>query len=264
MNEEIIKDDALRLGLEIQKRQCHEGNIIFESHPINEEYEEFTFTYKYSETPFFLEKEGLLKFFDNKKGIFHKTIKGKAGAFIITLDPNAATDSGSENAPKYKQFLPGFYSVSFKLNRINKWLKKELDCRLEPDDKMIQFFTNRDYFYGSSELHIKQRDDTPCTLDFSKSPILRPVFETFYYLYNDGKTNLFTKEELIKKYRELTGKDISWTVFMNRKSSICGKMINTKACLKRRINWEYDSKEKKHRFEILPLSDALSDDRMKK
>ncbi len=132
MNEEIIKDDVLQLCLEIQKRQYNSGNIIFEGGQINEGYREFTFPYKYPETPFFLEKEGLLRFFKIKSHIFSKTKKRKAGSFTMTIDPNAATVSGSENAPKYKQFLPGFYSVSFKLNRIKKWLKKELDRRLEP------------------------------------------------------------------------------------------------------------------------------------
>lgn len=115
--------------------------------------------------------------------------------------------------------------------------------------------TQRDYIYENGELHITLKNGSNCTLDLSKAHILRPVFESFFYLFHEGNSTLFTKEEVLKKYRELSRNEIDWRVLIKRKSSIVGKMINTKDCLKKRISWKYDNKEKKYKFEILPLSD---------
>ncbi|MBI4038706.1 hypothetical protein HY384_01990 [Candidatus Daviesbacteria bacterium] len=113
----------------------------------------------------------------------------------------------------------------------------------------------RDHVYENGELRLKLQDGSYCTLDLSKADEYRPVFESFYYLYRDTNRYLFDRAELLAKYKELTRKEVDWRFFIKQKSSIVGKMINTKPCLKNRIIWEFDKEEKKYRFGILPLSD---------
>ncbi len=150
-------------------------------------------------------------------------------------------------------------------DRVHSFIMEELvNEQLDQNTKNTSdHVVNKDYKYENYELCIQQHNDTPCTLDFSKAPILRPVFETFYHLYIGSGRALFSKQELLDKYKELQGTNIDWKIFINRKSSICGKMINKKTCLKSRIIWGYDKKEKQYRFEILPISDTLSDNQIK-
>ena len=113
----------------------------------------------------------------------------------------------------------------------------------------------RDYIYEKGVLLLRLRDGSPCILDLSNADHLRPVFESFFYLYNNGTEKLFSRQQLLDKHKELSGNDILWKTFIKRKSTINGKMINKKKCLKNRIAWEYIKELNKYRFEILPLSD---------
>lgn len=113
----------------------------------------------------------------------------------------------------------------------------------------------RDFTYENGELHIQLQDKSICTLDLSKATKLRPVFESFFYLFKNGSNKLFEQTELLDKHEDITGKRIVWRLFMNRKSSIQGKMINSKPCLKNRIIWQHDKETDKYKFDILPLSD---------
>lgn len=112
-----------------------------------------------------------------------------------------------------------------------------------------------DFTYKNGVLMIRTHSESPSVLDLSKANLLRPVFESFFYLYSNGAKKMFTPTELLNKYKEITKEIIEWKLFINRKSSIKGKMINTKEDLKNRIIWEYNDQFHKYKFEILPLSD---------
>lgn len=140
----------------------------------------------------------------------------------------------------------GQYSILVNRKALNVFIDKYGGSKLKKEK----------YFeYKNGELHVILRDGLPCTLDLSRSPKLRPVFESFYFLYRDSDRTLFSREELLEKYKEITKTSIGWRLFIHRKSSICGKMIGTKPCLKGRIVWEHDKKTNMYRFEILPTSD---------
>ncbi|HSW88904.1 MAG TPA: hypothetical protein VLG12_07110 [Candidatus Saccharimonadales bacterium] len=119
----------------------------------------------------------------------------------------------------------------------------------------------KDFEYADTVFHILCDHKPQCSLDLSSSHVLRPIFESFYNLYLSGK-NVLTDKELLQEYKRITGKFISWTEFTKKKSSF-GIMLNRKPCLISRIVWEFDKKNKQYKFEILPPSNTLSDDRMK-
>ena len=112
------------------------------------------------------------------------------------------------------------------------------------------------HFYNNGILYLKLADQSHDVLDLSKADTLRPIFESFYFLYLENGKKLFAKEELLQKHKQLTQESIDWETFGKRKSSIYGKMVKTKPVLKSRIVWEFDRREQKFKFEILPLSSA--------
>jgi hypothetical protein len=120
--------------------------------------------------------------------------------------------------------------------------------------KIISFPEGRDYEYENGELRIRLRDGSACTLDLSKAVVLRPIFESIFFLYKEGNEKLFSREQLLIKYGQLTRGEIGWREYIKRKSSL-GKMINSKEYLKNRIVWEFDKTSGKYKFEILGLSD---------
>jgi len=272
MNEESVSSEATKICLEyIYRERASNFPFLLSGYwliPVEalqlipKSYRQTAISFQHIETVRLLEEKEIIKIGQlPKEGRFPFEIDYEK------LENTFIPDSSKRNVwerhknPLGEKFPPGLLNVIFNQVNAEKWIEKHtpIDKRQNDDFDL----KNRNYRYENQELRIRQHDGTECTLDLSKAPTLRPVFETFYFLFINSKTHLFTPDELIKKYKELTGKDISWTIFMNRKSSICGKMMNTKECLRTRIKWEYDRKEKKHRFEILPLSDTLSDDRMK-
>ena len=118
----------------------------------------------------------------------------------------------------------------------------------------VTFPTGKDYIYLNGILYLRTLNE-PAPLDLSNAPILRPVFESFFYLCENTGKKLLDDTQLLKKYKQLTGEKIDWRLFIKRKASIVGKMINKKPELQSRIIWEYDTIKKMYKFEILPLLD---------
>lgn len=123
--------------------------------------------------------------------------------------------------------------------------------------------SEREFFYEEGKLYIKKQDMNYEILDLSNCPTLRPVFETFFFLYKDGREKKFKKDVILKKYKEILRKsgekiteDIEgenlWNALIQRKATIVAKKINVKPVLKERIVWRYE-KGGEYEFEILSL-----------
>lgn len=247
-----VKDDAFQLISEVRRKfpfktgdiKC---KIALENGPnITPD----DFIYNLPETPNFLFELGILKIIDTRPVGFRREIQ---------------KDDELKNIPGLSQFNSlihldkpverGFMVVDFILPVLEEWFNKELMGKINKDGKIVKFPEGRDHLYENGELHIKLQDGSTCTLDLSKANDYRPVFESFYYLFRDSNKSLYERDEVLKRYKELTKKDIDWRTFIKQKSSIVGKMINPKAGLRNRIVWEHDRATDKYKFEILPLSD---------
>lgn len=263
-----VTKDALRLAKIIDshlpaKNDWDIVNILItpEETYQDEDYKEIptAFGYKYSGVPEYLMEEGVIE----------SQVLGRWFIGFTDYDPKEKEQNDYiTRAAKSKGYLKGnrkinyykseFYGhVSFgpeergqRAVLINRALLREFINKYS-----INLPNERDFYYENGELKLKMQDGSDCTLDLSKAPILRPIFEAYFQLYRESNKKLFTREELLAKYKEITGQEIEWDTFIKRKSSIHGKMINTKPCLKSRIVWGFNKQEKKYIFEILPLSD---------
>lgn len=123
-------------------------------------------------------------------------------------------------------------------------------------DKMFEEqASDKTYDYQQGVLYLQRKNGQLCPLDLSNAPTLRPVFEAFFYLFEDTGRTAFSYKEVIESYKRITGRTIDKASLSDRKSSIYGKKIKVNDCLKNRIVWEYDKQKELWRFEILPLSD---------
>lgn len=240
---ELIIEDALQLCLEIIK-DFHNGQLFDLNCYISMEEEKknlfsilHVYVYKKVETPFFLEKLGIIEF--------------------LTLDDKMDMKTFLHYAP-YKtspyQILPygkGFYKISFNIVKAEEWVKKILNRNI---DSNFELKESQTCSYSKGKLFLKLENGQIEVLDLSTCKLLKPIFESFYKLNEETGKNLFSKEEILKKYEEITGEIIEWRLFIKRKSTIIAKKINIKPSLRKRIIWEYDKKEKKYRFEILTNS----------
>ncbi|HRN70158.1 MAG TPA: hypothetical protein PLS49_03140 [Candidatus Woesebacteria bacterium] len=181
----------------------------------------------------------------------------------ISLDDNIVDVAHSKGYIKNNEIIKYYYQAN-KMDigpryhgqmaiLVNK--KSLLNFIQRFSNNRINNFINNDFYYENGELRLLLKDGTYSTLDLSKANKYRPIFESFYYLFRDTGKTLFTKKELLIKYKELTKNDIEWKDFIKKKSSICGKMINSKQILKDRIVWEYIKKNDQYKFNILTLSD---------
>lgn len=121
----------------------------------------------------------------------------------------------------------------------------------------------KDYFYDNDEFQLRLFDGSHRTLDFSNSKVQKPVFESCFFLFRDTGRSEFTKEELLGEYEKITGEKIDWGRFSKIKSDICKSKIK-KRPFDKRIKWEFNTSSEKLVFQIIPLSDEPSDDRMYK
>lgn len=208
--------------------------------------------YKYKEIPIFLKKECVLKDMREVEADHvnlgekrWETTTGRALEYLNT--------PREYRAKMFNNKLKGLFKIKFIRVIAEEWLEKR-GIKIQTTN-LVQ----KDYKYQGYELHINQSDSTICTLDLSKCPELRPVFETFYSLSNQSNKTEFTQGELLQRYIQITGKSINWKLFMNRKSTIYGKLIKPKACLMNRICWGFSRKTKLYFFHISPLSDTASD-----
>lgn len=133
--------------------------------------------------------------------------------------------------------------------KMKAWRDKQGDKMLEEQA------SGKTYEYQQGVLYLQRKNSQPCPLDLSNAPTLRPVFEAFFYLFEDTGRTSFSYKEVIERYERITGKTIEKASLSDRKSSIYGKKIKVNDCLKNRIVWEYDKQKELWRFEILPLSD---------
>ncbi len=216
-----------------------------------------SFGYSFDNVPRLLHQEGVIEAVVRNKW-FVKVVKNKLRSSLAVDD--SITSEARKKMYIDKNEIAKFYSGSIYTNDLPK-IGGQATILINKE-KLINFIkrhkdlpTQRDFYYENSELHIRLKDGSTTSLDLSKAKVLRPVFETYFYLFKDTGRNLFERSELLKKYKEITGEGITLSTFSDRKSAICGKMIKPKPALKDRIIWEFDNIEKKYRFEILPLSD---------
>lgn len=229
--------------------------------------------YKQDKTPEFLEKYGVIEAKNEGKWYIKNVdnnddwvklvlpeINFVDPIFITALEKDYLEDN---QIPKYYYEatywggVPSIYSWGQKLHGqmaiLVNW--KALESFKVRFDNKVDEQNAKTFHYENGEFRLIRQDGSPCTLDFSKAPEYKPVFESFFLLYRDNNKKLFNRDELLKKYKELTKRDTNWRDFIKQKSSIVGKMINKKPCLKNRIIWEHDKETDMYRFEILPLSD---------
>ncbi len=230
-----IIDDALQLCLEIL-RDKKSGLLSLVRYISMEKKANWgifdsdnSFLYHQTETPFFLEELGIFQIFSTNQEY------------------------------KFSNKERGFYTVYVDFNKMKVWVDRILSQRLktqvkEDSKNFIALLSGRDYLYEAGILYLKLQNKAHDVLDLSKANTLRPVFESFYFLFRDINKKLFTREELLGKYKEITGDEIEWRRFISRKSTVVGKLINPKPTLRNRIIWRFDKKTEKYHFEILSLS----------
>lgn len=225
-----------------------------------------SFGYKFNNTPVFLEQHGVI--LAKTVGWWYKDITSIYSHYNRVKPQETMLDGNIDEVAIERGYIRNdetieyFYNVPTEDIGPRKHGQMAVLVSRIALERFIGTFGNKKdnqskkkFAYENGELQLIRQDGTPCTLDFSKAEEYRPVFESFFLLYRDGNKRLFSRDELLKKYKELTKKDISWREFIKQKSSIVGKMISPKPCLKNRIVWEHDNETDMYRFEILPLSD---------
>lgn len=214
MNNENVKKDAINLCLEaLRTRARHkdrgEDSYRLIAMEMATNEHDNDLLYSERETPQLLQNNGILSLFH----IFHKELENHT--------------------------VKGLYTVQFNYDKAEEWIKKH-----------IQSIYRDDFRYENNQLHLKLANgDFYTALSLMHSPELRPIFESFYFLYIDTGRKLFTRDEILKKYKSLTGKSITWQELIKQKSSF-GKLINRDAILKERLIWKHAIGEMYH-FELL-------------
>jgi|GEM_PF-5776099 len=229
------RSDVLKLGIELIRLERVDGKSIYRIAMSKSSktslFPDVDYVYENPKTPYVLEDLGLatLKIYE-LPGLPHSIANG----------------------------MPqGDYFVEVDFEKLSEWVDAQLSHA--SIEAVAVFPEGRDYLYSGQTLYLKTAHGTPCTLDLSKAPTLRPVFESFFYIFDNTGNKTVSTQDVLVNYKHLTGHEITWRMLIKRKSSIVGKMINPKQCLSNRLIWEYDNDKKQYRFEILPLSDDLSD-----
>lgn len=225
-----------------------------------------SFGYEFNNTPIFLEQYGVI--LAKTVGWWYKDITSvnthynRVKPQEIMLDGNIDEIAQDRKYIRNDETIEYFYNIPTEDIGPRKHGQMAILVNRKALEKFKEKFENKfdnqntkSFLYENGELQLIRQDGTRCTLDFSKADEYRPVFESFFFLYRDSNRKLFSRNELLEKYREITKKDVNWRDFIQQKSSIVGKMINTKPCLKNRIVWEHDTDTDMYKFEILPLSD---------
>lgn len=124
------------------------------------------------------------------------------------------------------------------------------------EDKKIKIPYKREFWYENNIFYLKLISGSILVGDFSKSNILRKVFETFYRLYENNPNSEFSQEEIYDFYKKLfkdneeikgrIGKCVS-----NIKSKILKEIIERK-----KIQWFFDKNKKKWIFKILDFNNT--------
>jgi len=272
MNIEIkdINSDALQLCSEAIKQSISAGLIALEVCPDPKKYS-VDLVYNYIETPFFLQKEGLLKLLPaktidpyserekemrdalyNKNKLLQSYENSGNVLDLLGLDDlNGELANLLNNTPQ-RDAPSGLYFCFFDLEKIRIWVDKEMSSRvwkIQHDDPSFE----RDFQYENNELRIKLKNGSISTFDLSKAPVARDVFEAFYFLYLETGETYFDRDTILRKYAERTKKKISWAEFIKAKSSVFGKMMEKKPHIKETVKCEFNRDKQMYYFEIKPL-----------
>lgn len=152
----------------------------------------------------------------------------------------------------YKSRSRGYNQIIFNYDNAEKWIKQEKNKRIKGQKQHIIIPEGKDHIYENGILYIALQNRTPDVLDLTNSPMIKPIFDSFYNLYKNSTIPFFSKIELLNEYKKNTYEEIEWSRFVEGVSDI-KKRINKKETLKQRVVLEFDRKEQKYRFEILPL-----------
>jgi len=155
----------------------------------------------------------------------------------------------------YKSKSRGYHQIKFNYDNAEKWIKQEKNKRIKGQKQNIIIPDGKDHEYKNGILYVALQNKDYNILDLTNSPMVKPIFDSFYNLYKNSTTPFFSEIELLNEYKINTNEEIEWSRFVEGVSDI-KKRINKKEALKQRIVLEFDKKEQKYRFEILPLSSS--------
>lgn len=198
------------------------------------------YCYKEIETINYLTNKKIIKIEDKNKWIIHPN-----DPKLLSWCENLLFD-GDPGASLYQ---PGQYSVVIDRSQALSLLKSL-------DSSYI-----KDYEYKNYELRLKTGNGMVTVLSLGISPAFRPVFETFFYLFNDTGKHEFTIDEISKKYKSLGFGEIEWNKFIFKKSGV-NKYIKNPDLYQSRVVWcggrrysKLKGDEPTYKFYIKPFID---------
>lgn len=122
------------------------------------------------------------------------------------------------------------------------------------DIREIKTPEERDCWYENEQLRFRLADGGTDQFDFSKAKIARKLFEAFWFLWMGDRKEEYSREQIIKKYKELHNEDLKISKIGEIVSNIRQPIINPKKLIKDRIELKFNKQRGLWIFKIFPLS----------
>lgn len=188
----------------------------------------------------------------------------KLASLLAILNPVISKySSGREMASPYFSGTADIYGNAI-ANNIAIWKGKFIHAALQDLIMIIALLDNnikenkknytpeeRNYWYEDKQLKFRLKDGSTDQFDFSKAEISRKIFETFWYLWKSEGKGEYSKEEIIKKYKNLFKEELLNTKISEIVSNIRASIINPKETINNRIIWKFNKQKTLWIFKIL-------------
>jgi hypothetical protein len=127
---------------------------------------------------------------------------------------------------------PAFDKLYERFRMLNSTQKEQVSKVRPPEE--------RDFYYENGILHFRLATGEWDGIDFSKALVMKKVFETFWYYWQESGAGQLEPQKLIKKYKELFKESIDRHRIAVIVSNIRASMLNPKKNLLSRVVWKYD------------------------
>jgi len=221
--------------------------------------------YVIDRTPDYLEKVGILKIlirddyvlpynrfstYESLKKFYSKIQKSVSENYTKFTGEMGDFSRFGFFSPKQKNISEssgrGLCYVVINRERAKKWI----DGFKKNDDKKVNNPEERPYWYENKQLFFRLSNGSIDQLDFAKANVSRRIFETFWFLWTDGKGE-YEVDEILKKYKDVNKIDIDSGKIGELVGNIRDKIIKPKINLRDRIIWEYNKSSKRWTFKII-------------
>lgn len=226
------------------------------------------FGYIVERVPAYLEKAGILKILTSDYFVIHRSKYVHTNTKWARLNylVKANIQAGYKKFTKQEKLLQGytvykpqmmnissirgFNFVVIKRAKAKDWMDKIVK-RVKRDK--ISTPQERDYYYEDKQLKFNLEGGGDDQFDFSKAEISRKLFESFWYLWKGDGKGEYTREQVVKKYKELHKEELSIGKIGEIVSNIRASIINPKPVINGRIKWKFEPRKSLWIFKISPL-----------